>query len=121
MRNQRLIRFFISILVGMVVGILYGWFFRPIKAVDLNLGVLRSDYKTDLVLMVAETYKKPEDMTLAKSHLLLLGKDKPLQIVQQAQISASELGYSGKDADLLTMLANNLQAGTPEPVGEGEN
>ena len=112
-KSKRYMWFFFSILGGLVVGMIYGWYIRPSRASNLDLNALRSDYQADYVLMVAETYRTVEEMPLATSHLLQLGKGTPIQLVQDAIITAQGLGYSQQDMQLLANLANSLQQGAP--------
>ena len=62
-----------SILIGIVAGLVFGWMVEPRRFAESAPSTLRSDYKADYVLMVAEVYQKDKDVTLAISRLALLG------------------------------------------------
>jgi hypothetical protein len=116
-RSKRYIWFFISILVGVAGGIFYGWVANPVRYVDTPPSNLRSDYKTDYVLMVAEVYSAEKDVAQASTRLAVLGGGSPLRLVQEAILNARKLGYIQKDVDLLAALAAALQAPAPNPGG----
>lgn len=107
---KRFFWFLISILVGAGLGIFYGWVINPIQYVDTAPPSLRSDYKADYVLMVAESYHRQQDLAQAVQQLTFLGDDPPLRLVQQAIIVSQELGYSVEDVQQLATLSEALQA-----------
>ncbi len=119
MRAKRFFWFFISILVGMVLGMVYGWMINPVTYTNTTPDTLRADYKADYVLMVAEIYQKDQNIGLAARRLDLLGATTPLRQVQSAILTAEELGYSEADMDLLARLALALE--TWSPAGEGSS
>lgn len=69
MQNRRYLWFIVTIVIGLVFGLLLGWnvFSRPPKF--LGLDVLRQEYKTDYVLMVAKFYQKEKDLPAAQAML----------------------------------------------------
>ena len=69
MQNRRYLWFAVTIVIGLIFGLLLGWnvFSRPPKV--LGLEVLREDYKTDYVLMVAKFYQKEKDLALTQDML----------------------------------------------------
>ncbi len=75
---SRWIRFFLVIAIGAAGGLFYGWVINPVKYVDTTPDTLRIDYKSDYVLMVAESYGADGDLALAARRLALLG-DTPSQ------------------------------------------
>jgi hypothetical protein len=68
-QNRRYLWFAVTIVIGLVFGLLLGWnvFSRPPKS--LGLDVLRQEYKTDYVLMVAKFYQKEKDLPAAQTML----------------------------------------------------
>lgn len=106
----RWIRFTIAILIGAALGLAYGWLVSPVRYVDTSPDTLRVDYKTDYILMVAESYRSDDDLALAMRRLALLGDQPPNAMVLQAIEFAQEQGYN--DADILRLqdLWNALQA-----------
>jgi hypothetical protein len=108
----RWIRFMIAILIGAVLGALYGWLVNPVEYVDTTPDLLRVDYQSDYVLMVAETYQADQDLSLAAQRLALLGDDPPGEIVHQAILFA-EPRYTDADVALMRSLSDALQTWIP--------
>ncbi len=113
MRAKRLVWFLIVIALGIAGGITYGWMVNPVKFVDTPLHSLRTDYKADYVLMVAESYQKEQDLAIAVLDLRRLQDEDPIRLVQQAVITGKELGYGSRDMEVLGKLLVDLQSTTP--------
>ena len=116
----RWIGFLIAILVGVALGLAYGWIVSPVRYVDTSPDTLRIDYKTDYILMVAEAYQNEGDLGLAVRRLALLGNTPPSEMVGQAAQFAQKYGYAEADIARIQALWNELQAlesrlGTLEP------
>ena len=110
---SRWIRFLIAVLLGGVLGLLYGWVVNPVKYVDTTPSSLRADYQADYVLMVAESYNQNRDLPLAARRLALLGESSPTEHVRQALIFGAQNGYADSDLELLSQLASDLQTWNP--------
>ncbi len=108
MRVVRLILFLLAILVGIAAGLYYGWVLNPTQPGASALPVLRQDYRTDYVLMVAETYQANSDLAMAVSRLAPLGPETPARLAQQAILTARELNYSNQDVESLARLSQAL-------------
>jgi hypothetical protein len=117
--SRRLLGFLIAIGVGIVAGLLYGWVINPVKYVDTTPDTLRSDYKTDYVLMVAEVYRANPDLSQAAHRLGPLGSQIPADLTRQAAAAARQGGYSKADLDALDGLAKAFETWTPVPRKEG--
>jgi hypothetical protein len=52
---SRWIKFLIAIGLGVAIGLFYSWTINPVQVVDSTPDTLRLDYRSDYVLMVAET------------------------------------------------------------------
>ena len=111
MQKNRLLGFFVSILIGLLIGVIYGWFINSPKAVNTSLDTLRDDYKTDYVLMIAEIYHADKNTGLASSSLVKFGD--PDQVVQHALDKAQTYRLSDGDIALLTELAQGLKGNQP--------
>jgi hypothetical protein len=117
---SRWLRFFIAILVGIGLGLLYGWVISPVEYVDTSPDTLRVDYKTDYVLMVSEAFQGDRDLPLALRRLALLGEQPPVEIIQQALLFGQANGYTDADLERIQVLLNavqvlNLAQETPSP------
>jgi hypothetical protein len=116
---SRWIRFFIVMIVGIALGLVYAWVINPVEYTDTTLENLRRDYKTDYVLMVAEAYQVEGDLDVAVQRLALLGDETPRESLRQAILFASRLeGYPLADLSQLRALSQDLQSrdATPENV-----
>jgi hypothetical protein len=113
-----LIAFLLMIGLGVVAGLLLGW--GPLASNGRNglpLSSLRSDYRTDYVLMVAETYAHQGSRSQAVEQLQALDQQMtPLSVVQLAIIQAQTYGYSSQDIRTLANLAQALQLPTLAPM-----
>src|SRR5512137_265104 len=101
----RWIRFFVAILVGIGLGLLYGWVINPIEYVDTTPDTLRVDYKTDYILMVAEAYHGNNDVDLAIRRLALLGNTPSVETLSETIKFAQKTGYSNADLNLMRELS----------------
>jgi len=102
--------FFLSILAGFGLGLLYGWVISPVEYVDTSPDTLRADYRADYVLMVAEIYQVEQDIEQAIRRLGLLGSAlSPSEIVAQALQFAQATAYASQDILLLQNLTVALQ------------
>jgi hypothetical protein len=114
---SRWIWFILSILIGVAAGLFYGWRINPVKYVNTAPNTLRIDYKTDYVLMIAESYHANGDIALAVQRLGEIGSEPPEEIVRQALLFAERLrytrseqaGYTDVDLALLRELSDALQ------------
>lgn len=116
MRLQRAFFFLLSILVGVGVGLAIAWGASPAPMREAALPALRSDYRTDAILMTAEIYALDGDLAACVQHLAALGEDSPARAVQLTILAARDLGYSSKDVELLAKLSQALQKYTPVPT-----
>ncbi|MGE5249511.1 MAG: hypothetical protein ACM3QS_04790 [Bacteroidota bacterium] len=109
----------LAVLAGIAGGIFYGWVINPVKFVDTTPASLRADYRTDYVLMVAESYHASQDEALARKRLALLGAEAPAGVAQAALQRAQQSGYAASDISLLQELTRALQASQPVPTTAG--
>ena len=106
-------------LLGIVAGVVYGWVINPVKFVDTTPASLRADYRTDYVLMVAESYHANQDAALAVRRLAILGTEAPAAISQSAALTARQSGFSPDDVSLIEELTRAVQASQPIPPAAG--
>jgi hypothetical protein len=114
---NRWIYFVFAILLGIVAGVILGWYVLPAEYTDTSPEVLRVDFQSDYVLMVAEMYAREGDLAKAVSRLAFLGSSSPEEIVQQALFFA-EPRYADADLNLMRGLLQMLQSQTPGEGGE---
>jgi len=116
MRTVRTILFVLAILAGIAAGLYFGWVLKPGTPAPVALPDLRSDYRTDYVLMVAESYQSDGNLALATGRLSALGADSPARLVEQAILTGRDLSYSVQDIQTLAKLSQALLA-PPAPQG----
>jgi hypothetical protein len=110
---SRWTKFLIAVILGAAAGLFYGWVVNPVEYVDIAPESLRTDYKTDYVLMVAEAYQVDDDLGLAVRRLALLGSSTPSDIVANALKYALDHEYAAQDIALLQSLGEDLLTWNP--------
>lgn len=113
----RWFRFLIMIGIGCAIGLVYGWFINPVEYVNTAPNSLRSDYKTDYILMVAEAYRVEQNLELAVHRLAQIGEIPPTELVSQAMATAVEYQYDPSDLVLMQALADGLRTWQPAAAG----
>jgi len=111
--------FSLSILLGLLIGLIFGSRFLPLPYEDLPMNTLRADYKTDYVLMTAEAYHGDHNIQQAQDMLRRLGPELPTYQVQQAMSKARELGYVSQDVDWMNQMLEDLQRISPTATPGG--
>jgi hypothetical protein len=109
--------FLVFIALGAAMGLIYGWVINPAQYTDASPDLLKADYRTDYVLMAAETYSTGQDLNLAINRLGFLGSPSPAQAVTEAIAFAEEIGYHPADLLLMRNLLSALQAGAQGAEG----
>lgn len=105
---SRWVRFIIVIIIGIGLGLLYGWIIDPVEFVDTTPNTLRADYKADYVLMVAEIYSADRDAEAAVIRLTYLADPSPVDSIENAMIFAVDAGYSTEDLRKLRDLSDAM-------------
>ena len=105
----------IAIILGLVLGLFYGWEINPVQYTDITPDALRVDYRTDYVLMVAEAYHTEQDPALAARRLAVLGSKPPSLLAEEAYNFAQQSAYTPDDLALIQELYVALQAWQPIP------
>jgi len=116
--QNRLLPLIIGLISGALIAVVYGWLVRPVEYIDTSPDSLRIDFRTDYVLMVAESYFADQDLTLAQVRLAALGPQAPDTYVTQSIDYALEHSFSQADLGQLNALAIALRA-LPQPGGIG--
>ena len=105
----------IAAILGLTLGLVYGWVIDPVQYTDITPDALRIDYRTDYVLMIAEAYQAEQDPALAARRLAVLGSDPPALIAGEAYNFARQSAYPADDLALIQELAVALQTWQPIP------
>jgi hypothetical protein len=106
-------------IIGIALGLFYGWIINPVKFVDTTPASLRADYRTDYVLMIAEAYHSDQNIELAVRRLAIFGGETPAVLAAQALEVGRQTNYSENDISMLQELTLAMQAYQPvsTPVG----
>jgi hypothetical protein len=113
LNHGRWIGFILAIVVGLAAGLVYGWVIEPAGVSNTTLDSLRSDYKADYVLMVAETYNATANLEQALQDLEQISPGEPLKAVQSALVTAQALGYLDSDLQMMAQLETALKSVNP--------
>lgn len=111
MKNRRLLFFFLTILIGVGAGLAFGWTMMPPTApTNAPIGSLRTDFKTDLVLMIAEEFQNSPDPMLVLDQLDRLDDGDPITLLGKSIQYAQAINYPEEDQLLMRNLLNNIDA-----------
>jgi len=101
---------FLALIIGIGMGLAYGWLVDPVDFFDLTPDTLRADYKADYVLMTAEAYRSEQDPGLAARRLAVFGSQSPSTIATQGLDYARAHGFADSDIAMIQELVTALQA-----------
>jgi len=110
MKSFRWLFIFIVLVAGIGMGLAYGWLVEPVEYFDLTPDTLRTDYKADYVLMVAEAHRVEQDPGLAARRLAIFGAQSPSAIASEALDYARTNGFPDSDIAILQELVTAMQA-----------
>lgn len=111
MKTRRFIFFFLAILIGAGAGLAFGWMMMPHAAPrNAPLDSLRADFKTDLVLMVAEDFQTEPDAMKTLTQLDKLDGSDPITLLGNSIQYAQRVGYPEDDLNLMRSLLNSIDA-----------
>ncbi len=113
MTRRRWIFFFISLILGLGLGLYYGWVISPVQYINTTPGTLRIDFQTDYALMIAEVFQSDHNIDVAAQRMSMLGSQPPAEIAAHTLSFAQQNGYSSADVALMQDLAVALQAWQP--------
>lgn len=111
MKSKRILFFILAILIGLGAGLAFGWLVLPPQAPrEAALSDLRADYKTDLVLMAAESFCAHQDPRAALEQLAQIDTGDPLTLLVNSIQYAQAIGYASADLDTLRALFYGIDA-----------
>ncbi len=113
-------RFVLGLVLGISAGLAYAWLVQPVRYYDVAPDSLRQDYRSDYILMIAQSYQAEGDLRLALLRLATLGPLPPASIVEQAAAYAEEQAFAAADIEALLELRADLSllpsgSGTASP------
>lgn len=97
-----------GLLLGFSIGVLYTWIISPVAYIDTSPASLRSDFKDQYRLAIADAYAADSNLPRARVRLALLGDADPALILMDQSRRASGLGGSPASALALVGLAQAI-------------
>jgi hypothetical protein len=114
MTSSNWIKLLIAAVIGIALGLVYGWVIAPVQYTDVTPNILRKDYRADYVLMVAEANQKEQDPETAARRLAILGSESPAEIAASTLVYATNNGFSQNELQLLQNLLSDMQKYQPQ-------
>jgi len=114
MTSSNLIKVAIAAILGVALGLIYGWVIDPIEYTDVPPNILREDYRADYVLMVAEAYQNEIDSEMAARRLAVLGSESPAVITSTTLEYARQNAFTENEIQSLQNLLTAMQTYQPQ-------
>jgi len=114
MTSSKWITILVTALVGIALGLAYGWVIAPVQYTDVPPNILREDYRADYVLMVAEAYQNEQSPEIAARRLAIFGSETPAQIVTLTLDYATNNNFTQNEIMLLQGLLTAMQTYQPQ-------
>ena len=108
MKSNHWLTALIALIIGISLGLTYGWVIDPVDFFDLTPDTLRDDFKADYVLMVAENYHATRDPGPAAKQLAIFGSQSPTSIAAQGLEYARANQFDDSDIALIQELVTAL-------------
>ena len=106
----RWIQALLTLILGLIIGLIYGWKIAPVEYIDLAPNTLHAEYRTEYILMVAEAYQSENDLDLAARRLALLGSAAPAEIIAE---SLENGDYTQNESKIIKKLLGEIQTWQP--------
>lgn len=112
--SSNLIKIAIATILGIALGLLYGWGIDPVEYTDAPPNILREDYRADYVLMVAEAYQHEIDAETAARRLAVFGGESPALITSSTLDYARQHAFTEDEVQALQTLLTAMQTYQPQ-------
>jgi hypothetical protein len=103
-----------GLVVGILLGLAYGWLLAPVSYTNTPPVSLRADYKDQYRTLIALAYAANGDLGRARARLALLGDEQPGEIVANQALRAAAENRPVSEVQSLAVLAEAL--GSPVEV-----
>jgi len=114
MSSSKIITILIALVIGVGLGLVYGWVIQPVEYTDVTPDLLREDYRVDYVLMTAEAYQSDFDAAAAARRIALLGSEAPADIVTATLEYATLNNFTPDEMRALQALLTAMQTHQPD-------
>ena len=94
-------------LLGLAIGLFYGWRIAPVEYINTTPDLLHQSYKNEYILMVAEAYHGHNDLNAAMGQLSMLDNATPAEIIQR---NIADAEYSPEELEVINNLLNEIEA-----------
>jgi len=111
----------LGLIIGIAIGLVYGWVISPVEFVDGTIVQLRDDLKTDYLRMAIDSYALNQDAMLAEERYDRLGEDATSFLAGVEFTPGSQLVSdidSFRDVVELTFLTDEFEVSDVSDVGE---
>jgi GTP cyclohydrolase III len=109
MKTWHVLLLLVSLVLGVISGLAYGWLIDPVEYMDTGTDSLRIDYQTDIVLMIADIYAKDQDFQAAIHRLSFLGRFDTSQLLVDSLAYAEQMHFSPTDVANISKLNEAIQ------------
>jgi hypothetical protein len=107
--NFRYTPLLIGILVGIALGLLYGWVFQPVDIEKPSPDSLQEAYRTEIILMIAEVYASDAYIERALQQMEIFGFLPEGESVVKALNFAKAHDFSNQEIELMTTFLTDLR------------
>jgi hypothetical protein len=105
----------IGLVLGIAIGLFYGWVIQPVQLSQSTPDRMREDYRTDYVLLIAEAFSTERDSERALLRLKAVSAQAPVDAVASALSYAQANNFNAIDIKRLSELLDSLQSAHPSP------
>ena len=116
MNPSNWIKIIAAIIIGIAIGLTYGWVINPIVYTDVTPDALSADYRADYVLMVAEAHQSEQNPETAARRIAMVGSESPAQIVSSTLDYAIKNNFNQNEILLLQGLLTAMQTYQPQAI-----
>ena len=116
MTSSNWFKILITVIIGIALGLIYGWVIDPIEYTDVTPNILREDFRADYVLMVAEAHQSEQDSETTARRLAILGSESPAQIAASTLDYAIKNNFTQNEIYLLQGLLTAMQTYQPQAI-----
>jgi hypothetical protein len=103
----------LALVIGIALGVTYGWVISPVEVFDAAPEALRLDFKNQYRAVIAASYAANGDLSRAQARLSLLGDADSYQALSAQAQQALAAGESQVTVQQLAGLAAALQGSAP--------
>jgi hypothetical protein len=113
--RRLLLSLFIGLIIGAIIGLIFGWGLSPVEMVQSPMSNLRSNFKDEYTIMIADAFQVDRDINEAIRRLQPLGcSNIPICVREVTERYISQSG-PGREADIRTLVVLSRALGYYTP------